>query len=249
MRPDLRRSGCLCKTVWINPLPTSSSVTHQLSSVVVSLSRLGFSSSHSLQSFVLFKSSKMSLASSLLKLLVARDTCNYIQVASGDGCWALAQKCGISQDDLTTYNPSPFSCDTIQVGDYVCCSAGSPPDFSPQQDSNGNCASYTVQADDTCSSIASAHSIKDWHKIENVNNQTWAWSGCSLIQVGQNICLSEGTPPFPASVQGTVCGPQVRVNSRIFHHSALLLTVCRCPVPHRQMVPRLRIGPTSTLAR
>lgn len=157
----------------------------------------------------------MSIVASLLTTLVARDTCNYIQAQSGDGCYSLAQRCGISQDDFTTYNPTPFSCDTIEVGDYVCCSAGTLPDFSPQQQANGDCASYTVQSGDTCSSIATANQIKDWHDIEKVNNQTWAWAGCSRIQIGQNICLSSGIPPFPSPVESAVCGPQVLLQYRI----------------------------------
>lgn len=33
--------------------------------------------------------------------------------------------------------------------------------------------------------------------------------GCSDLQIGQYICLSTGTPPFPATVSNAVCGPQV----------------------------------------
>lgn len=28
-------------------------------------------------------------------------TCKYIQAHAGDGCWSLAERCGISQSDLT----------------------------------------------------------------------------------------------------------------------------------------------------
>jgi hypothetical protein len=45
--------------------------------------------------------------------------------------------------------------------------------------------------------------------LEARNKQTWGWGGCSRLQAQQSICLSTGTPPMPAPVQGTVCGPQV----------------------------------------
>lgn len=168
------------------------------------------------------------IAGLITSSLLARDTCRYIQSQAGDGCWSLAQQCGISQDDLNSFNPSPFSCDTIEVGDYVCCSAGSLPDFSPQQQANGNCASYTVQSGDTCSSIATAHQIKDWHTIEAMNNQTWGWAGCSSIEANQAMCLSDGTPPFPTAMDGAICGPQV---------SFINLTTSRLKTYAREKVP------------
>ncbi|KAI1108458.1 class 5 chitinase 1 [Nemania sp. NC0429] len=73
---------------------------------------------------------------------------------------------------------------------------------------DGNCYAYTVMAQDTCASIAEAHQMKV-SGIEDNNNQTWGWMGCQDLQIGQNICLSTGTPPFPVSVPNSVCGPQV----------------------------------------
>ncbi|KAJ5745883.1 glycoside hydrolase [Penicillium odoratum] len=35
------------------------------------------------------------------------------------------------------------------------------------------------------------------------------WLGCDDLQAGENICLSEGEPPFPSAVESAVCGPQV----------------------------------------
>ncbi|KAF2157187.1 glycoside hydrolase family 18 protein, partial [Myriangium duriaei CBS 260.36] len=91
---------------------------------------------------------------------------------------------------------------------YACCSPGTLPDFTPKPDASGNCYVYTVKSQDTCATIAAAKSM-DWTKIDGYNNQTWGYTGCSNIQIGQNICLSSGSPPFPAPVTGTVCGPQV----------------------------------------
>lgn len=151
----------------------------------------------------------MSVVAALLFSLVARNTCRNIQAKSGDSCWSLAKTCGISELEFDKFNPAPFSCKTLEVGDSVCCSSGGLPNLSPKSQGDGYCASYTVRASETCSSIATTHHIKDWHTLEGFNNQTWGWSGCSSIQVGQKICLSSGIPPFPATLKGATCGPQV----------------------------------------
>lgn len=48
-------------------------------------------------------------------------TCSYTQAEAGDGCWSLADRCKITQDQLKEYN-GPDVC-KIEVGKYVCCSA------------------------------------------------------------------------------------------------------------------------------
>jgi len=140
-------------------------------------------------------------------LVSGRATCNYIQAQSGDGCWALTQRCGITESQLESYNGGANFCNNIVIGQYVCCSSGSLPDFSPQP-TNGNCYAYTVKAQDTCAAIAEAHQMTV-SGIENNNNQTWGWMGCSDLQIGQMICLSTGQPPFPVNIPNAVCGPQV----------------------------------------
>ncbi|KAJ5662800.1 hypothetical protein N7507_003531 [Penicillium longicatenatum] len=134
--------------------------------------------------------------------------CNYIQVQADDGCWALADRCGITQATLTKYNPSNGFCDNLILDQYVCCSAGSLPDFSPQPDDDGNCFVYVVKEKDLCDTIATAHKM-DKAKIPDYNELTWGWMGCGNLQIGGKICLSKGTPPFPSPVDGNACGPQV----------------------------------------
>ncbi|KAJ5279772.1 hypothetical protein N7478_005144 [Penicillium angulare] len=144
-------------------------------------------------------------------------TCKYIQANAGDGCYNLAQRCGITQDVLKTdntgngftYTSGADFCNNILKGDYICCSTGSPPDFSPKKNPDGSCHVYTVQKGDFCSDIEDANKMKRG-TIEKYNNQTWGWAGCTLMQNGANICLSDGTPPFPASTDDAVCGPQVK---------------------------------------
>ncbi|KAF2159058.1 glycoside hydrolase family 18 protein [Zasmidium cellare ATCC 36951] len=132
-------------------------------------------------------------SSSSRSLSQREDTCKYIQAQLGDGCYLLAQRCGILRSDLESYYGGSSFCNTVQVNQYVCCSSGSPPDFSPKP-TDGNCYVYTVETDDTCSSIATAHQ-EEVSAIESNNGQTWDWAGCA--------------PPFPANVPNAVCGPQV----------------------------------------
>ncbi|KAI1080982.1 hypothetical protein F5B20DRAFT_579808 [Whalleya microplaca] len=134
--------------------------------------------------------------------------CSYIQAQATDGCWSLAQRCNITQGQFNQYNSGANICNRTIVGQSVCCSAGPLPDFSPKPYDNGTCYTYTTQSGDTCASIAIANSMST-DKIISMNNGTWGWAGCDLLQLGQTICLSDGTPPFPAPVNGALCGPQV----------------------------------------
>ncbi|KAL4739555.1 glycoside hydrolase superfamily [Aspergillus similis] len=131
--------------------------------------------------------------------------CSYIQVQAGEGCWALADRCGITQEELVTYNPADGFCDTLQLDQYVCCTEGS---LAPQPDDDGNCYVHVVQTDDLCDTIAKANRMLA-SDIPGYNSLTWGWRGCDNLQLGQRICLSEGRPPFPSAVDGVVCGPQV----------------------------------------
>lgn len=136
-----------------------------------------------------------------------RATCKYIQAEAGDGCWALADRCDITQDELKEYNGQDI-CDPVQVGKYVCCSSGDLPDFSPQPNPDGSCKTYIIKSDDTCDAIANANGMTT-EDVEDRNGNTWAWMGCDALQQGNIICLSKGDPPMPAPVENAVCGPQV----------------------------------------
>lgn len=168
------------------------------------------------------KSTDASIEGSSLELLVSnvsnsttqghslneRANCRDIQVQSGDSCGSLASKCGISGADFTKYNPGKDMCSTLKPKQYVCCSAGTLPDHTPQPNGDGSCKAYTAKPGDGCFDIADAYGLKT-EDIENLNKKTWGWAGCGRLQVGQVFCISKGTPPFPASVANAVCGPQV----------------------------------------
>lgn len=136
------------------------------------------------------------------------DTCDYVQVVSGDSCGSLTDKCGITAKELDKYNPNPKLCSELAVGQYICCSPGDLPDFTPKPNPNGTCYTYHVQSGDFCAKIASEHSI-EVEDIESFNTETWGWMGCDNMQAAQTLCLSKGDSPFPAPIPNAVCGPQV----------------------------------------
>ncbi|KAJ3573081.1 hypothetical protein NPX13_g4829 [Xylaria arbuscula] len=135
-------------------------------------------------------------------------TCKTRSVVSGDSCGSLASKCGISAADFTKVNPKEDLCANLVVGQKVCCSDGKFPDLKPKPDTDGNCATYTTQKDDSCSAIAAARGLtaKD---VEDFNKKTWGWNGCESLLVDYKMCVSEGNPPLPQSVPNAVCGPTV----------------------------------------
>ncbi|KAM0492096.1 hypothetical protein ACHAQF_007107 [Verticillium nonalfalfae] len=136
-----------------------------------------------------------------------RALCRDIQVAQGDGCASMASRCGISLTNFEKFNPK--TCDKILMPkQYVCCTAGDLPDHTPQPGADGSCRPYKVGSGDGCWAIADAFGITQ-QQIENFNKKTWGWAGCGALQAEQIICLSTGSPPFPASIPDTQCGPQV----------------------------------------
>lgn len=136
-----------------------------------------------------------------------RSDCTTQTVVSGDGCGALASRCGISAQDFTKYNPDPNLCSTLAVGQRVCCSSGTLPDLKPKPNSDGSCAAYTVKSGDTCSAIAAANGLKTTDLATFNDKTTWGWSGCDQLGADLNICLSKGNPPMPKSIDNAVCGP------------------------------------------
>ncbi|RAL13110.1 glycoside hydrolase family 18 protein [Aspergillus homomorphus CBS 101889] len=141
--------------------------------------------------------------------LAPRTTCSTAQVVSGDTCTTLAEKCGITPAQFTKYNSESKECSSLVAGEHVCCSAGTLPDFASKPQSDGTGATYTVQPNDSCVTIAAAYGLTI-DDINNFNTGTWAWNTCSRpLYAHEVICLSEGNPPMPASVSNAICGPQV----------------------------------------
>ncbi|KAL5360965.1 hypothetical protein BJX96DRAFT_151156 [Aspergillus floccosus] len=105
------------------------------------------------------------------------------------------------------YNPGADFCTTLKAKQHVCCSSGDLPDFRPKPNPDGSCKSYLVQADENCDTLAAEYSLTR-EELEDLNKNTWGWSNCEPLQKNSIICLSEGTPPFPAPIANAVCGPQ-----------------------------------------
>lgn len=139
--------------------------------------------------------------------LFPRATCQYLQVKRGEGCDSLAKRCSVSQADLVRFNGGGDFCSHLIVDQYVCCSTGTLPDFSPQPGSDGNCKVYSIKQGDTCDSIATSNKMTV-SQLRDRNKKTWGFAGCNSIYPGQKICLSAGRQPMPATIPNAVCGPQ-----------------------------------------
>ena len=150
----------------------------------------------------------------------ADGSCKYVQAMSGDGCWALGDRCGgTSSSDLERFNKdSKLNCNSgnLFAGQYYCCSAGTLPDMSPQPNADGSCKTYQIDGTLFCADIAKKYQIGDWAKIETYNKQTWGWRGCTKLEPGMNICISKGLPPMPHQLtpDKVMCGPQVMGTKR-----------------------------------
>ncbi|KJK92746.1 hypothetical protein H633G_03370 [Metarhizium anisopliae BRIP 53284] len=119
---------------------------------------------------------------------LARVHCKTLTVRSGDGCWALAKICGVSQSDLTKYNRRANFCDTLVVGEKVCCTRGILPSSIPDSKSDGTCVTKEVKSGDSCGSLASkcGLSASDFMRLNTKEDL------CSTLAEGQQVCCSRG---------------------------------------------------------
>ncbi|KAM0335266.1 hypothetical protein ACHAQA_000310 [Verticillium albo-atrum] len=142
------------------------------------------------------------------KTLDRRAECRAEEVFFGDDCTVLSQRCGVSLTQFKKYNSEEKDwCNKLQPKDHVCCNPGDLPDFRPKPNADGTC--YSVVADHGlgCWDYADANFLttKD---IDGFNKNTWGFTGCDDLQLGQKMCLSKGEPPMPDPVSNALCGPQ-----------------------------------------
>lgn len=181
----------------------------------------------SLSAFSSNSSNSSSVAAGSSKLRRRDDECTTVQIVSGDSCTTLAEECGVTLTEFEGYNDE--LCDSpLQPGQYVCCSEGTLPDYSPQPDDDDNCYVYLVDTGDDCSTISAAYALTV-DKIESYNNDTWGWMGCDDLLANMNICLSSGWPPMPTAIENAVCGPQVP-DTPVASHGTNLSTLNECPL-------------------
>ncbi|KAE8149794.1 hypothetical protein BDV25DRAFT_172654 [Aspergillus avenaceus] len=137
-----------------------------------------------------------------------RAECSTTKVVAGDSCGTLASRCGVTGAEFEKFNPQEGLCSGLRPGQHVCCSTGTLPDFTPKPNPDGSCATYTVQADESCETIATANSLTV-DDLESFNKKTWGWNGCKTLWQDTKICLSKGDPPMPNPLANAICGPQV----------------------------------------
>ncbi|PYI16969.1 hypothetical protein BO86DRAFT_402471 [Aspergillus japonicus CBS 114.51] len=101
--------------------------------------------------------SSLVVFSALLAGVLGSDTCSYIEAEFE------------SYNALTT---ALCNSNALQPGQYVCCSSGSLPDFSPKPYANGTCYTYTISSGDDCTDIAKANQMNAT-KIATYNEETW----------------------------------------------------------------------------
>lgn len=123
--------------------------------------------------------------------LVPRAECRSIKVKSGDGCWALADRCKITEANLKKFNPRTNFCTTLVIGEPVCCTTGTLPETIPPGNSDGSCKTRSVIGGDSCASLASkcGLSANDFMKVNTKQNL------CSSLAVGQPVCCTRGKMP------------------------------------------------------
>ncbi|KAH7311959.1 family 18 glycosyl hydrolase, partial [Rhexocercosporidium sp. MPI-PUGE-AT-0058] len=114
-----------------------------------------------------------------------RADCKSITVQAGEGCFAVAQRCGISQTQLQSFNRANL-CDSLVLSERVCCSSGTLPNTLPSGNSDGTCKTRQVVVGDDCGSLAKKY---DFMKA---NSKTGL---CSTLAEGQHVCCSQGKLP------------------------------------------------------
>ncbi|KAH9204631.1 putative glycosyl hydrolase, family 18 [Leptodontidium sp. 2 PMI_412] len=123
--------------------------------------------------------------------LTARADCKTTKVAAGDGCFAVAARCGISQADLTKYNPRTNFCSTLAVDEIVCCSSGTLPDTTLPPNADGTCQTRTIVSGDSCSALAAKCGITP-AQFTTLNPSTTL---CSNLAPGGIVCCGRGKLP------------------------------------------------------
>lgn len=130
--------------------------------------------------------------------------CKTIAVQSGDGCASLAARCRINGNTFMSYNPR-LDCSKLVVDQWVCCTPGNLPSRQPHQKPDGSCYSEKVVSGSTCAAWERKYDITE-SNINEWNKNTWRWTNCSALQIGNKICLSPGKAPLPATNSSIPCG-------------------------------------------
>ncbi|VBB80335.1 Putative Glycoside Hydrolase Family 18 [Podospora comata] len=161
-------------------------VTLRVPSPVEELSRNGTISNGTSTSH---QSSPRDLVSRSARLSPRAD-CRFTTVQADEGCFAVAGRCGISQTQLASYNRKDL-CQSLILGERVCCSSGTLPSTLPPGNSDGTCKTRQVVLGDDCGSLANKCGISG-DDFTKANPQS---SLCSTLAEGQHVCCSQGKLP------------------------------------------------------
>ncbi|KAJ2808206.1 hypothetical protein H4R21_000162 [Coemansia helicoidea] len=120
--------------------------------------------------------------------------CIMYEVKPGDYCYKIAQDNGIPYAQFLRQNPG-IDCTNLQVGQSVCLIPLSPNNHSGGGGGGGwtggykrQCKTHTVRSGEVCDEIADSYGIPLAELVAR-NDQSSEWRGCSLLRIGQQLCV------------------------------------------------------------
>ncbi|KAL8335759.1 hypothetical protein RB598_009788 [Gaeumannomyces tritici] len=168
--------------------------TRQLSPVTLSVARLSVPPTSSARNSTLHET-PFPRNSTVYPRLRARADCRSITVSAGNGCWDLASRCGISQQDISRFNSASNFCSTLQPDQTICCSSGTlPKPKEPEGNSDGTCITEKVEEGDDCGKLVSRCGRGLTPALFYKYNEGKS-NLCATLQPGQRVCCTQGKLP------------------------------------------------------
>lgn len=118
--------------------------------------------------------------------------CEIIRIEPTNGCSQLADRCGISREELIEYNSHRDSlCTTLLIGQPICCTPGDLPGVPGNPD--GTCKTIDVGDRDNCEKLAGECGISIGELIR-FNDGAVNFCVAGLF-AGATLCCTEGDLP------------------------------------------------------
>jgi hypothetical protein len=120
--------------------------------------------------------------------LIPRAECETIQIEPAQGCYQLAERCGITAEELIEFNPKDNLCTTLRIGQRVCCTPGDMPVIASNPD--GSCKETVVEKGMNCDKLAAycGISLPELHTFNNLTQTEL----CSSLSEGRRVCCTPG---------------------------------------------------------
>ncbi|KAK2024007.1 family 18 glycosyl hydrolase [Colletotrichum zoysiae] len=122
--------------------------------------------------------------------LLPRADCKFTTVQANEGCYAVAERCGISQTQLEDLNRDNL-CDSLIRDERVCCTSGNLPSTLPPANPDGTCQTRQAVLGDDCGSLANKCGISG----DDFTKANPKKGFCSDIAEGQHVCCTQGKLP------------------------------------------------------